>query len=683
MIISSVSYSQQEPNLSEYKTKKEKLKVWEDYCKNLVDNEKYKQLVTVANQGIILSKNDDSFLSKFYYYKAYGFEYDNNNYKEAVTCYENSWKYAKTSKQLKSETLAIMRLNYLYYSTKEFSKRDRLINYIKKIVDTTKSIYTKGILNGSIGEYYLDKSLYEKFIFYKIKAIEYRKLFPKSDPNNNDNIGISYEQIAAGYIKMKHYQKGIEYTNYAKPYISNSSSGSAFLHNNYIQCYVALKKIDSAQKYYKDIYNLVSKNDSLLLNISLANRSMAEYYLEKNQIEKAYNYSKKALIFAQRSNDEEILMEANLIIGKVLYQKKDYKNSIATLHSASKFAESFDKEYYADINKTLSKSYAALGLWQKAYVYYNMYSKSNDSIQMESSKQTIANAEAKYQNKTKQQKINILSTENKFKNLQIENANKQRIFYILGILLLTIIGFFIFYQSRNRKKTNQKLQLLNTELDLANKTKMRFFSILNHDLRSPVTNLIHFLHLQKDNPELLDEESKIRMENKTMSSAENLLTSMEDILLWSKGQMENFKPQVKFTFIHSIFDDTKNHFESEEKIAFVFENKQNIQINTDENYLKTIIRNLTGNAIKALNKTENPTIIWKAWQEENQTFLSISDNGNGATNEQFKALYDDTEVVGIKTGLGLHLIRDLAKAIDCEIKVESKPNEGTIFVLNF
>ena len=49
--------------------------------------------------------------------------------------------------------------------------------------------------------------------------------------------------------------------------------------------------------------------------------------------------------------------------------------------------------------------------------------------------------------------------------------------------------------------------------------------------------------------------------------------------------------------------------------------------------------------------------------------------------EEFKALYDEKEVVGIKTGLGLHLIRDLAKAINCEIKVDSKVNEGTIITL--
>ena len=166
-----------------------------------------------------------------------------------------------------------------------------------------------------------------------------------------------------------------------------------------------------------------------------------------------------------------------------------------------------------------------------------------------------------------------------------------------------------------------------------------------------------------------------------MSGAENLLTSMEDILLWSKGQMQNFKPELKKLSINSLFEDTQKHFESQENVKITFENSENMQLISDENYLKTIIRNLTGNAIKALTNTQNPSIVWKACTEQGRNYLSIIDNGKGANKAQFKALYNDTEVVGIKTGLGLHLIRDLAKAINCEISVESTLDERTIFTL--
>ncbi len=367
--------------------------------------------------------------------------------------------------------------------------------------------------------------------------------------------------------------------------------------------------------------------------------------------------------------------------GEVYLALKDYKRALIYLKKAEPIAKEEDPQAYSWVQNALSKSYAALGKWDLAYKYKNEYSTLSDTLHNEVAKKNLAEMEAKYQNNVKKQEIQN-------KSLQLDTANKQKQYFISGLLLLAIIGGLLFYQNRNRKKTNEKLQLLNqnldvknSELDQANKAKTRFFSILNHDLRSPVANLVFFLQLQKESPEMLDEESTKRMQDKTMAGAENLLNSMEDILQWSKSQMENFKPQPKVIAISTLFEEIKNHFSSEEKVKIVFENLSNIEINTDENYLKTIIRNLTGNAIKALIDIKNPTIIWKAWQSEHKTFLSITDNGKGASDEQFKALYDDKEVVGIKIGLGLHLIRDLAKAIDCEVSVNSRIGQGTTFIL--
>jgi len=205
-IFSFVVYSQKTPNLSLLKTQNEKLQAWVDYCGAVSDAENYKQLITIANQGISLAKNNEIYLAKFYFYKGYGHEYNNNQYAEAVFCFEKSLYYAQKTKQLEDETLALMRLNYVYYSTNNFTKRKRLIDYIKKVADTTKNIQTKSVLNGSIGEYYLDNSAYEPFIQYQLKAINYKKLLPKND-SNLENIGISYSQIASAYAKMKQFKK--------------------------------------------------------------------------------------------------------------------------------------------------------------------------------------------------------------------------------------------------------------------------------------------------------------------------------------------------------------------------------------------------------------------------------------------------------------------------------------------
>ncbi|MBC7640998.1 MAG: sensor histidine kinase [Flavobacterium sp.] len=136
-----------------------------------------------------------------------------------------------------------------------------------------------------------------------------------------------------------------------------------------------------------------------------------------------------------------------------------------------------------------------------------------------------------------------------------------------------------------------------------------------------------------------------------------------------------------------IFNDVQKHFSARKIVKAAFKKEGNLQLNTDENYLKTIISNLIGNAIKSLSDSGNGKIVLKAFidpvhgGEKNQKYISITDNGVGAKLENFKALYDDSEVIGIKTGLGLNLIRDLATAINCKITVDSKIGVGTTFML--
>jgi signal transduction histidine kinase len=398
-------------------------------------------------------------------------------------------------------------------------------------------------------------------------------------------------------------------------------------------------------------------------------------YRKENNYAKAEKYLKKSETLCRELEASQSLETVCGSLGDLYFFQKKYDLSEKYYQEALALAKKIeDPEYLYVAHEDLADLYEAKGDYKKAFYHKKTAEISKDSINKIDIAKNTEDLLRKYETGKKEQQIAI-------KNIQINNANKQKWFLLLGIFLVSVIGILVFYQSRNRKKVNDKLQILNDELDKANKIKTRFFSILNHDLRSPVANLIHFLHLQKDSPELLDEETKKRMQNKTISGAENLLCSMEDILLWSKGQMENFKPQPKKITVNQLFEDTKKVFSGYQNIQFEYHNPDNIEIFTDENYLKTIVRNLTSNAINVFTTTQNPTIVWKAWQENGKSFLSITDNGPGASQEQFKALYDETEVVGIKSGLGLHLIRDLAKAIFCEITVNSKINEETTFTL--
>ncbi len=237
-------------------------------------------------------------------------------------------------------------------------------------------------------------------------------------------------------------------------------------------------------------------------------------------------------------------------------------------------------------------------------------------------------------------------------------------------------------QSLSRKKTNTTLMILNNQLDEANKIKARFFGILSHDLRSPISNLVHFLHLQKEAPDLLPEDLQAQHQQRITQSAEDLLTNMESILLWSKGQMENFRPNIKMVPVSDLFQYIQRFFGTSEKTSIRFSQTPGLTVSTDENYLQVIMQNLTSNAIKALNNTPDGIIEWSARKEGNKTILSITDNGPGIHPEQVKVLYEDKVEVNERSGFGLHLIKDLTRAIHYKISVHSQPGEGTTFILS-
>jgi len=536
----------------------------------------------------------------------------------------------------------------------------------------------------SIGLVYTYQSNYSKAQEYNFQALKMLE-----EINDQKGVAAALSNIGIVYHDLKKFPQSIAY--FDKAIVINSKMGnSIYLASNFINkghIYLAQKKINKALEFY-DKALILSKKDGDKTNMAIALGSIAMAHYDKSEFEKALEFASASLKINEENKDERNIANNAGLIGDIYLdmasENDDKKQRQDLLNKSKKYLNTsleiqLKQQNWKEISfnyEQLSKIEALLENYKEANNYSIKASVYKDSVYNEDSKETIKNLEDK-------KSIELRDKEIQLNKLTLQSKERQKWLYIGGILLLATIGSLLYYQSRNRRKTNEKLQLLNTELDQANKTKTRFFSILNHDLRAPVSNLIHFLHLQKENPELLDEENRNRLEDKTISGAENLLTSMEDLLLWSKGQMEHFEPQLKPIFASQIFDDTAKHFSSEELVTISFENPEDIQLFSDENYLKTIVRNLTGNAIKALENTANPKITWKAWSENKTAFLAVTDNGPGISHEQFKALYDDKAVIGIKSGLGLHLIRDLAKAINCEISVDSKTDAGTTFVLKF
>ncbi|MFM9989621.1 tetratricopeptide repeat protein [Flavobacterium sp.] len=590
-----------------------------------------------------------------------------NKYAVALQYYQKAIRIGEIIKEDKNTANTYVNMGIIYSELKNY---DLALYYFQKGLDIqTKINYGPGIAAGfaNIGNVYFKTKDYNKALNFYQKALDKDK-----DNNNKLGIAVAYGNIATIYNELKQYDRAVE--NYNKSLEINqelkNKKGIAVNLNGIGACYLVQNKLSEAQDYSKRANSL-----SKLINLQDIERdsyeNLSNIFEKTNKMDSAYSYYKKYIEIKDNIDNENNRKQISKLEIQYEFDHKEEKYKNDQLLSNEKLNQ---QQLLTVLNQLkLKESNREKDLVRLRFL------KSQSELKTEQIAKKVQKKQLNLIQKDNLLKLNQL----KINRLELKNREKQKWFYIIGLGFFAIIGGLLFNQSRNRKRANQKLKLLNMELDQANKVKTRFFSILNHDLRSPVSNLIHFLHLQKDSPELLDEETKNRMQDKTILGAENLLSSMEDILLWSKGQMENFKPHPKSITINQLFEDTQKVFSGYLKVKFEYHNPNNIIIFTDENYLKTIVRNLTSNAINTFVTTQNPYIIWKAWQENNQSFLSITDNGPGSEKEQFKALYDDKEVVGIKSGLGLHLIRDLAKSIDCEIIVNSEIGVGTTFILKF
>ncbi|RZJ69358.1 tetratricopeptide repeat-containing sensor histidine kinase [Flavobacterium sp.] len=552
----------------------------------------------------------------------------------------------------------------------------------EKILSKTQNVAFLARTNNELGILKANQGNFPVALDYFFKALRlYEKLDPEksafSRASSYENIGTVYNLTESFPKAITHYKKAVKLLETLQDHKLELGLNLA----NLGTIYQRQGDFKLALKTYSDASKILDREHDVFANAFVKSWT-GSAFLEMREFDKSLAESKSALVDAKLTKDKQLTTTTIQNIGRAYLEKGIFRNDPNALDSAK-----------ANLKLSL-KMHKELGNHEgliKDYLYLSRYFKFGNDFKnaLDAHEKSAAYVDSVFNFKNKQslqnledqRTIELRNKEIQISKLAIDNKEKQKWYLIAAISLLAVIGLLLYNQSRNRRKTNQKLQTLNENLQEANRVKTKFFSILNHDLRAPVARLISFMRLQKESPELFDDQSRTRLENQTMTSAENLLESMEDMLLWAKGQMENFHPKSRKTAVSQLFSEVAQQFgDGKTKLAF---EHNSLSVETDPDYLKTIIRNLTANAIKALETTENPKIQWVAFVENGQTKLSISDNGPGASHEQFKALYDEKEVIGIKSGLGLHLIRDLASAINCTISVSSELEKGTTFKLSF
>ncbi|MGC4035655.1 MAG: HAMP domain-containing sensor histidine kinase [Chitinophagaceae bacterium] len=669
-------------------------KILEGYaaqCRSLEGDMLFIEDRNAAFKGLQVTPHDDYYyLSLFTYY--IGTSYGPYNQDSTIYYLEKSLDYARKGNNMQREIFTSQRLMYSYTFVKGFTeKRDRTAALLSKVSDTTTNKELKAHIDYDLSNYYYFLGNREKEMQYRLSNIEvFKEMIRKGPVRKADSmsLGVGLTTFVRLYVDLGEPLKGLQAATEARQYLKEEYVWQlSHWYERMVQIYIELKQPTAAKLYYDSLTSLLVKKNGSPPQWSMriwTDALFARYYLSKNSLDTALYFAKlaRATCISKYPTDSFSAADNHLLLGKIYVQGKDYDKALDVLKAASVFAGSgVDIKTSAEIYKTFAECYSAMGQWQMATDYYKKYIPLQDSISEVATANSIAEAEAKFQNREKQRQIEL-------QRVQLSYSRNQRWWLIAGACFLLIMVGLLLFVYINKRTTAELLSLKNKDLEEANLVKAKLFSIISHDLRSPIFHLSQFLKLQHRAPHLFTEAEKSDLNIKLQAAAETLMDEMENLLLWSKTQLTQFSTVYQNVFLQSLVSKCiQLQTLSIESKSIVIENNisEQVQVSTDPDFLQTIVRNLLQNAINAANQNSTMKIEFIHQSVEGKIYpaLSITNEGKPFNQEQYEQSVASNSFSKGLGGLGLRVVDELSRKIDVKVLFGAESPDKTKAILIF
>lgn len=250
---------------------------------------------------------------------------------------------------------------------------------------------------------------------------------------------------------------------------------------------------------------------------------------------------------------------------------------------------------------------------------------------------------------------------------------------MLYILVALVMVLYLIYRGQRRQQVKLEQQI--------NEMKLRFFTNISHDLRTPLTLIITPLQaLIKDTS---DDSLKKKLEV-MFKNAQQLLSLINSLLDFRKldvgAEVLHLKPGNIVDLVREIYSSFAV-YATERKINFILNNShENLWVEYDQDKIQKSIVNLLSNAFKY---TPNGGIIkLDLYIDEKDVCISVSDTGIGISDEDKKMVFNrffQTSQNSRKTGsgIGLHIVSEYIKLHNGSIDIADNVPSGCIFTLRF
>lgn len=558
---------------------------------------------------------------------------------------------------------------------------------LQEAISQNDSIYISRGLN-FVGYDYNDLGEYDEAYYYFTQS--YRVAQKRGDSLKMSiglhNVGSVFKELGQYDVAIEH----LELSNKISEKIGDKA-GRAYYLDELGDVYLRKHEYDKAEEnLMKSLEQSRRDNISELEPRTLG--KLGRLYSLINELTKASLYYDSAASQYRKTDNDFGLAENNLGKGEVLMLQGKYDEALRSmeesLNAANEMnARKLESECYNQLSMLAEKK----GDFKKSLEYYKEFKILSDSLFGQEMIEKLFQNQLRFETETKDYEIASLSKAKAKRDVEIKKQEFIRNILVV-VLALTAILLFTIYRSGQRRieinkllmKHQDEIKRRSVELEQLNEVKDKFFSIISHDLRSPMNALSGILHLM-ENESLKPEEFR-RLSGELQIQFNHTKALINNLLDWTLLQMDKLKIQPEKVELRSLVDE---NFKMLSSLHLKETNLVNqIAAGTfawaDLNMINLVFRNLILNGIKFTEA--GGQITASAELNSDMYTIAISDNGVGIKPEVQKILFEKTAGYSTRgtanekgTGLGLILCKEFVEKNGGKIWLKSEIGKGSTF----
>jgi len=526
-----------------------------------------------------------------------------------------------------------------------------------------------------LGKAYYIKGSYEESLKYTTGAMTVAEKI-----GDRESLASAYNGIGLIYLGHDQYDLALQEFRRAVDLAGtggDSSHIAAYLFNAGI-CFDETGEYPKALSY---LTRAMIADKGRHVSMMSINR-LGETWLHMKQYDTAIRYYRRLLADPRAKDDSWEKAFAYAGLAQASSAQKMYDSSIAQAHMSLRFAQQIHAKWDAErAAKILADSYAALHQYQKAHEYMLVDKLYNDSLYHDSREQVV-NFLKLQQREKENQLLKDLSGENQ-KTIQLRTVLLTGACLLAVLLIGLALLFYRNYTAKNK---------LSQQLATSNQLKDQMFSVISHDLRSPMAAMQQMLELMKARN--LPEEEKNKLYDLFYRQVILNNNMLNNLLQWVTTQLtgpgitvkkEEVDPSLIIDEVLSVY----TYLAGQKKISMANEVGAGMTIRGDKEQLKIIFQNIIGNAVKFTNP--GGTIRLFHTMEEDRVTLHVKDDGVGIPAPKLATLFQQSgpslSTYGTArekgTGIGLFLVRQFVEHNDGSIFISSAENKGTETCVSF